>query len=70
MLRLQGRTLQFQLAGGPDPATLRSNCEIGAAQGRRLDLVDWLGHVDDMPALFADADVVVLPSYHEGLPKA
>ena len=32
-------------------------------------LLRWLGHVDDMPALFASVDVVVLPSYREGLPK-
>ena len=31
--------------------------------------VEWLGHVDDMPALFASVDMVVLPSYREGLPK-
>jgi glycosyltransferase involved in cell wall biosynthesis len=31
--------------------------------------VEWLGHVADMPALFARADIVVLPSYREGLPK-
>ena len=33
-------------------------------------LVEWLGHVDDMPALLASADIVVLPSYREGLPKS
>jgi glycosyltransferase involved in cell wall biosynthesis len=32
-------------------------------------LVKWLGHVDDMPKLLAAADIVVLPSYREGLPK-
>src|SRR5690606_23616406 len=32
-------------------------------------LVRWLGHVDDMAALFAGVDMVVLPSYREGLPK-
>lgn len=31
--------------------------------------MDWLGHVDDMPGLFATVDIVVLPSYREGLPK-
>ena len=30
----------------------------------------WRGHVIDMPALFANADIVVLPSYREGLPKS
>ena len=32
-------------------------------------MVNWLGHVDDMAALFASVDAVVLPSYREGLPK-
>lgn len=29
-----------------------------------------LGFVDDMPALYAAADAVALPSWHEGLPRA
>ena len=34
-------------------------------------LVTWLGHVDDMPALLRDVDVMALPSYYrEGVPKS
>lgn len=33
-------------------------------------LVEWLGFVDNMPALLAQASIVCLPSYREGLPKA
>lgn len=69
LLRSEGRAIEFLLAGTPDPgnpaavpeATVRSWVEAG--------LVTWLGHVDDMPALFASVDVVALPSYREGLPK-
>ena len=32
-------------------------------------VLQWLGHVDDMAALFATVDAVVLPNYREGLPK-
>ena len=32
-------------------------------------LVQWLGHVDDMPGLLCSVDIVALPSYREGLPK-
>ena len=32
-------------------------------------MVEWLGHVEDMPGLLAEADIVVLPSYREGLSK-
>lgn len=69
ILKAQGRPIHFQLAGTPDagnPAavpetTVRAWVEEGA--------LAWLGHVDDMPALLASVDVVVLPSYREGLPK-
>ncbi len=39
--------------------------QLKAQPGLRL-----LGHVHDMPALYADADIVVLPSWREGLSKA
>jgi len=65
----EGRAISFLLAGDPDPgnpaavpeATIRGWVEEG--------VIEWLGHVDDMPALFASVDIVVLPSYREGLPK-
>jgi glycosyltransferase involved in cell wall biosynthesis len=31
--------------------------------------VEWWGHRDDMPRVLASANIVVLPSYREGLPK-
>lgn len=69
MLKGEGRSVVFLLAGSPDdgnPAAIRrSQIEQWAREG----LVVWLGHVGDMPALLADVDVVVLPSYYrEGLP--
>ena len=68
-LRGEGRDIEFLLAGEPDPgnpaavpeATIRGWVGEGA--------IRWLGHVEDMPALFATVDAVVLPSYREGLPK-
>lgn len=32
-------------------------------------VVNWLGHVDNMVDLYCSVDIVVLPSYREGLPK-
>ncbi len=62
-------TIDFLLAGDPDPgnpaAVPQATLDEWVAQG----VVQWLGHVDDMPALFNSVDVVVLPSYREGLPK-
>ena len=70
ILKQAGRDFQFILAGDRDagnPATIPA--EIIAEWGR-AGLARWLGHVDDMPQLFAGADVVALPSYREGLPTA
>jgi glycosyltransferase involved in cell wall biosynthesis len=33
------------------------------------NLVEWLGWQEDMPALYQQATLVVLPSYREGVPK-
>ena len=69
MLRAEGRSIDFLLAGDPDPgnpaAVPESQLNRWVAEG----LVNWLGHVDDMPALFRSVDVVALPSYREGLPR-
>ena len=32
-------------------------------------VVEWVGHREDISQLLSDATVVVLPSYHEGMPK-
>lgn len=69
LLRHRGAPVELLLAGDPDPgnpaavpqATVRGWVEEGILQ--------WLGHVDDMPALFRGVDIVALPSYREGLPK-
>jgi glycosyltransferase involved in cell wall biosynthesis len=70
LLRSQGRQLRFLMAGEPDignPATIP---EKSLLEWQAEGVVQWLGHVADMPALLANADIVVLPSYREGLPKS
>lgn len=69
LLRAEGRTLRIELAGEPDPGNPASVPEATVRRWVAEGLVDWMGHVDDMPALLAAVDVVVLPSYREGLPK-
>ena len=71
MLRAQGRNIEFVIAGSPDPGNPRSvsreQVESWVAEG----LVDWRGHVEDMPVLMRSMDVITLPSYYrEGVPKS
>jgi glycosyltransferase involved in cell wall biosynthesis len=60
---------RFQLLGFLDvpnrTAVRRTDVEAWVAEG----LIDYLGHADDVRPAIAAADVVVLPSYREGLPR-
>lgn len=66
----QGRTVAFLLAGTPDAGNPAAVPEETLRGWVREGVIEWLGHVDDMPALLASVDMVVLPSYREGLPKS
>ncbi len=70
LLRGQGRNIQFLLAGTPDPGNPSSITREEAQGWHEQGLLQWLGHVEDMPALLATADVMALPSYYrEGVPR-
>jgi len=68
-LKSEGRAIRFLLAGAPDPGNPAAVPEADVRGWVGEGVLEWLGHVDDMPALFASVDIVVLPSYREGLPK-
>ena len=68
-LRGEGRAIEFLLAGDPDPGNPAAVPESTVRGWADEGVLQWLGHVDDMAGLFASVDVVVLPSYREGLPK-
>jgi glycosyltransferase involved in cell wall biosynthesis len=71
MLRAQGRTIEFVIAGSPDPGNPRSASREQAQAWVTEGLVDWRGHVEDMPSLMRTMDVICLPSYYrEGVPKS
>lgn len=61
---------RFLMAGAADyrnPANVpRATLEAAQAEG----VIQWLGHVEEMAPLFAQASIVCLPSYYrEGMPK-
>jgi len=69
-LRAEGLNIQFLVAGEPDAGNPASVPEEQLTAWREEGNVTLLGHVQDMPALMAKADVVVLPSYREGMPRS
>lgn len=68
-LRSQGRTVHALLAGTPDPGNPAAVPESTIRGWVDEGLLNWLGHVDDMAGLLGSVDIVVLPSYREGLPR-
>ena len=70
LLRAEGQPIHLLLAGNPDPGNPAAVPEATVRDWVAEGLVEWLGHVEDMPALFRSVDLVVLPTwYGEGLPK-
>lgn len=69
LLRAEGSTMVFLMAGLPDAGNPASFSTAEVQRWVAEGLVEWLGHVDDMPGLLAQVAVVALPSYREGLPK-
>jgi glycosyltransferase involved in cell wall biosynthesis len=65
-----GPARRFLLAGTPDPGNPTAIPEAQLRAWHEEGVVEWLGHVEDMPALLGQVDAVVLPSHREGLPKS
>lgn len=68
-LKQQYPHVRFSLLGGIDTRNPSgfSNEELQALKASPV--VEWLGETDDVRAHLSDADVAVLPSYREGLPR-
>lgn len=69
-LKAKGLPICFLLAGAPDPGNPAAIPQATLDGWQAEGLIELLGQVSDMAALFATADMVVLPSYREGLPKS
>jgi len=62
--------LRFLVAGEPDQGNPASIPPEQLGQWKKAGIVEFLGHVEDMAALLAETDVVVLPSRAEGAPRS
>ncbi|MBI3558181.1 MAG: glycosyltransferase family 4 protein [Deltaproteobacteria bacterium] len=69
LLRQRGSKAVFQIAGDRDPGNPSSISEPQLALWKAEGIVEFLGHVEGIEALIAEATLVVLPSYREGLPR-
>jgi glycosyltransferase involved in cell wall biosynthesis len=70
LVRARWPAARFVLVGGIDPDN-----PAAYSQGELLSAiadtgVEWWGHREDMREAYAQASIVCLPSYREGLPKA
>ncbi|WP_183240746.1 glycosyltransferase family 4 protein [Bradyrhizobium sp. cir1] len=68
MLRDQGHDFRLLIAGKPDPANPASIPIEEVEEWNRRPGITWLGHLDDIVALWTRCHVAVLPSHREGLP--
>lgn len=69
LLKKSGVVARFVLVGDPDSDNPASLDEVTLSAWHESKVVEWWGRRDDMPEVFAQADIVCLPSYREGLPK-
>lgn len=70
LLRDRGISIRLWLVGDPDPENPNS---IDEGQLRAWDdghTVEWLGRIDDIPGIWAQSHIALLPSYREGMPRS
>jgi glycosyltransferase involved in cell wall biosynthesis len=70
ILKRDGANVRVILAGKPDPDNPASIPERQLRAWHDEGVVSWRGFVSDMPALWAESHIAVLPSFYgEGVPK-
>lgn len=70
LLRSRNVRARFWVIGSPDPHNPASVIEQEVMAWREEGIVEFLGYRTDIPQLFSQSNLVVLPSYYgEGLPK-
>lgn len=69
LIRQRGVSAKFVLVGTPDAASPTSVPERQIEEWVSEGVIEWWGQRSDMEAVLAAANLVVLPSYSEGIPK-
>lgn len=69
-LKRRGAVARFAIAGGETKHNPRAISKTEMETLTKDGAVEWLGRVEDMPALLAGAAIIVYPSYYgEGVPR-
>jgi glycosyltransferase involved in cell wall biosynthesis len=68
-LKKKGIDARFVLVGRRDDHNPAAIPETRLTEWVKEGVIEWWGHREDMPAVYAAATLIVLPSYREGLPK-
>ncbi len=69
-LKHKGHQFEALLVGNPDLENMASISSEQLQAWIRDGYISYLGHIDDIAGFWRKADVAVLPSYREGLPKS
>ena len=67
---MQGLPPRICLVGAPDIDNPGSIPEATLKDWEAEGLIQWEGHQEDIPSLWAKSHIAVLPSHREGLPKS
>ena len=71
LLRTRGIEVVIRLVGKPDEASSVSVPQEALQAWHEQGDIEWLGHQDDVPKIWAEAAIAVLPSYYrEGIPRS
>ena len=70
LLQARGMALKTLIAGTPDPDNVSSFTDQELALYANIEGLVFHGHVNDIPNLWKNCHVAVLPSRREGLPKS
>jgi glycosyltransferase involved in cell wall biosynthesis len=68
-LKADDPDVRFVLVGRPDQGNPSSIPHSQLQEWHDEGVIEWWGHRDDMPQVYGQAHVVVLPSYTEGVPR-
>jgi glycosyltransferase involved in cell wall biosynthesis len=69
LMRQRGIAARLLVVGSPDRENPECVPEAVVRNWETEGMIEWLGERDDMPSVFRQAHVVVLPSWDEGAPK-